>query len=179
MHDPFVVAFKIKRPWPKRRDSDGWCYWPSVIVIWHREPRGHDSGEICRHYRYDPETGRATILHAWRWHIHHWRIQVPPLQVLRWLALTRCAWCGGRSRRRDPVDWLHEQGLYHGDCSAAYIAHKTCLCVYPTLKHEGWGHCSWCGNFRPYGLSAEALEVRRRHASCEIGVRPTPANPGE
>jgi len=49
MHDPMVVAFEIRRPWPRRRRLVGRRYWPALITIWHVEPNGHDSGEVCKH----------------------------------------------------------------------------------------------------------------------------------
>jgi hypothetical protein len=221
MHDPMVVAFTIRRPWPCRdRSHDarpgkprwhmryqwatwwtlwkpgtwtvfwvlagrGW-YWPSLITIWHVEPRGHDSGEVCKHYRRDlrPDgTWSSTVLHEWRWHVHHWRIQVHPLQALRRWALTRCAWCGGRQGKRDPVDvshswdgprghwWQGEPGLYHHDCSSIAGAHAQCLCADPVLEHSGYGGCARCGKTREFGVSDFFLEQRRILASVPAGQR--------
>jgi hypothetical protein len=185
MHDPLVVAFEIRRPWPRRERShdsirphtdrvfprwrfklhhdcaacdeqeraehagkryfpwwkpSSWTpfwtvagrgyYWPPLIVVWHREPRGHDSGEICKHLiRWQDEHGKwqSKILHGWRFHVHHWRIQVRPLQELRRRLLTRCAGCGGRHKRGHPVNvgfwngargpwWRGERNLYHLGC---------------------------------------------------------------
>lgn len=138
MHDPMVVAFDIRQPWPqvrKLRQGDPrskrrgiqWpfayvagreLYWPGVITVWHVEPGGADALTVC------DSRGR------WQWHIHHWRIQVRPLQRLRRSLLTRCALCEGRSTKRNPVNvshtwdgprgrwWQGEPGLYHRDCSA-------------------------------------------------------------
>ncbi len=148
MHDPMVVAFEIRRPRPRKSDSGVssprssfrgcfWqiagrrYYWPGLITIWHVEPDGHDSGDICKHYRrtQGPDgEWTTTYLRAWRWHVHHWRIQVHPLQHLRRWALTRCAACGGRSVKGDYVNtsrhwdgpsgkwWQGEPDLYHGRC---------------------------------------------------------------
>lgn len=154
MHDPMVVAFDIRRPWPRRSDygksSPRWSfrgcfwqiagrryYWPSMVTIWHVEPGGHDSGEVCKHYTraQDPDTGKwtTTYLRGWRWHVHHWRIQVQPLQALRRRALTRCAGCHGRSTKANPVNtshqwdgprgrwWQGEPDLYHQACSSAHL----------------------------------------------------------
>lgn len=145
MHDPKHVAFEIRRPWPKFRRAKrhagkrlrirgewkrGWwdlrpaafsvfwtigrfeLYWPALITVWHVEPGGRDAGTVCG-------------AHA-RWHIHHWRIQVLPLQHLRRVLLTRCEECGrkgspnhshGWYRERSPW-WRGEKGLYHRECSA-------------------------------------------------------------
>jgi hypothetical protein len=73
MHDPYVVAFEIRRPWPRRVHwgTRRW-YFPPIITVWHVEPGGHDSGEICRHY--DRETKKIT--NGWRWHVWHWKLQI-------------------------------------------------------------------------------------------------------
>lgn len=143
----------------------GW-YWPSLITVWHREPRGHDSGEICRHYvRALGADGKwsSRILHGWRWHVHHWKIQVHSLQALRRWALTRCEWCGGRSHGGDRVNishqwegprgrwWRGEPGLYHLDCSSISAAHAACTCGDPLTDYDGYGHCARCGKFRAFG----------------------------
>jgi hypothetical protein len=134
MHDPEVVAFEIRRPWPHRvryrniSASDRprldlpyvaalgrWWFFPEMITVWHVEPGGHDSGTVC------PWSGR------WRWHVWHWRLQVIPLQEFRRWALTRCAGCGGRSTRGRRVNvrlgggprapwWRGERNLYHLEC---------------------------------------------------------------
>lgn len=138
MHDPLTVAFEIRRPWPSpdsyrtkqaARTGERWrvggpfwvlagrgLYWPALITVWHRDPSGYDD-TTCRRTR-------------WRLHVHHWRIQVPPLQQLRRRLLTRCARCGGRSVKGNPVNishqwdgprgrwWQGEPGLFHHGCSA-------------------------------------------------------------
>lgn len=38
-----------------------------------------------------------------RWHIHHWHIQIHPLELLRRRWLTRCEVCGSRFKRGEPV----------------------------------------------------------------------------
>lgn len=225
MHDPLVVAFEIRRPWPQRstlpaagEKSIRWrirlhhthlaaCendpphpqgafpwwkpssysafwrlagrdfYWPSLITIWHREPGGHDALSMCQKRIQLPD-GTWKFTRGWRWHIHHWHLQFPPLQALRRRLLTRCAWCGGRSRKGDAVNmshqwdgprgrWWHgEPGLYHGDCSAIASAHRTCACEDPITEHEGYGRCFHCGRFRPWGMKPERLaRVRELQAT--------------
>ncbi|MFC9429266.1 hypothetical protein [Streptomyces sp. NPDC056987] len=137
MHDPLTVAFEIRRPWPTR---SGWktdtarqrgvrwehrgafsvvaghgLYWPGLITVWHHDPSGYDT-TTC------PPAGR------WRWHVHHWRIQILPLQQMRRRLRTRCERCSGRSTKEHPVDissqwdgprvrwWQPEQGLRHYRC---------------------------------------------------------------
>lgn len=179
MHDPLVVAFEIRRPRPKTsrpRNTDGTPvkpirYWPSLVTVWHREPGGHDSGTVCK---WDTR---------WRFHVHHWRIQVPPLQELRRRLLTRCAWCGGRHRKGDAVNvshswdgprgrwWQGEPGLYHGDCSAVASAHATCVCESPVLEHDGYGQCARCGKSRSFGTTEERLTRARELAVIPEGSR--------
>lgn len=157
MHDPLVVAFEIRRPWPKRaRHYDakpgrprwvaryqwatwrkpwkGWTYFwtiagrgfyfPSLITVWHREPDGHDSLTICQ-TRTQRADGSWKYGRGWVWHVHHWKIQIHPLQDLRRRLLTRCAECGRKGRpdishqwdgERGPW-WRGERGLYHMQCS--------------------------------------------------------------
>lgn len=164
MHDPLVVAFTIKRPWPQRRDSYG-RYWPPLITVWHREPGGRDAFEVCRNYRrWQDADGKwhTRWLTGWRWHVHHWKIQVHPVQALRRSLLTRCSWCGGRSRKGDPVNvshswdgprghwWQGEPGLFHRDCSSVQRAHGLCFCADPGLSHGDYGQCAFCGGSRAW-----------------------------
>jgi hypothetical protein len=175
MHDPLCVAFEIKRPWPHRREANGWRYWPALITVWHREPGGHDSGTVCSY--------RTHWRHPW-----HWRIQVHPLQTLRRRLLTRCSWCGGRSRKGDWVNishqwdgkrgpwWRGERGLFHRDCSMIENAHRTCVCDHPicrdvSVEHGPYGACTRCGKFRQFGLAPQYLAVRQRLAAIPAGQR--------
>jgi len=199
MHDPLTVAFQIRRPWPRR---EGWktktaaaqgirwqfhgaftvlagrgLYWPALITVWHRDPSGYDS-TTC------PISGRA-----WRWHIHHWHIQIHPLQHARRRLLTRCAWCGGRSVKDDHVNishswdgprerwWQGEPGLYHHDCSAIKMAHATCVCEQPVLEHDTYGRCARCNRTRAYGATAEWLGRARELSAIPHGSRTTPEEP--
>ncbi len=235
MHDPDVVAFEIRRPWPHREraretKSDqrrwsfrlhhecgdcteeeraqhgpnpfpwwrpkswtpfwtvagkGW-YWPPMITVWHREPDGRDSGEVCKHYtRHQDAAGKwqTKIRHGWKLHLHHWRLQLHPLQALRRWALTRCAWCNGRHRSSDPINvssqwdaprgrwWKGEAGLCHLDCSAIQRAHRTCTCPDPLLAHDGWGTCVLCGKGRSYGQAELRTEQARLLAAVPAGQR--------
>ncbi|MEU0078555.1 hypothetical protein ABZY58_11715 [Micromonospora tulbaghiae] len=241
MHDPMVVAFEVRRPWPERSKlhdakpgrphwrirhkhtcgeqcgadraqheasnpfpwwrpgsysvfwtlaGRGW-YWPDLIRIWHVEPGGHDSGEVCKHYErvQQPDgTWTSKSLHGWRWHVHHWRIQVPLLQHLRRQLLTRCEWCGGRSRKGDAVNvsngggrergpwWRGERHLMHVDCSAIQRAHRQCLCVDPACddadsKGQPYGNCARCGLRRQFQPTEALLDRLRLMASIPVGMR--------
>lgn len=88
MHDPMTVAFDIPNPFaPRYQWADRWGLRPSLITIWHVNPRG-DQGFPCGKGK-DGETRRW-----WRWHFWHWQIQIHPLQRLRRWAFERCFVCG-------------------------------------------------------------------------------------
>lgn len=159
-------------------------YWPALVTIWHVEPHNRDSGDVCPHYRrWQDEDGKwqSRSLHAWKWHVWHWRIQVHALQALRRSLLTRCAWCGGRSRSGDPVNishswdgpksrWWHgERGLFHHDCSSVEHAQRMCLCAIPVLARGDYGKCEGCAKFRGYGSVPD--EADRLLTSLPAGSR--------
>lgn len=155
MHDPMAVAFEIRRPWPRRSSAFGrgdkpdwqvtihggkWWrpgayspfvrafgktwYFPSLVTIWHVEPGGADSGEVCKHW----VDGKHR--NAWRYHVHHWHLQISPLQKLRRWIFERCELCGRRypygyapishqwDRQRDGHWWNITAGAYHHECSS-------------------------------------------------------------
>lgn len=200
MHDPLTVAFEVRRPWPKRdtwrtknaaRTGTRWrfsapyvvlagrgLYFPCMITVWHRDPSGYDD-TTCRGKR-------------WQLHVHHWKVQVSPLQQLRRHLLTRCAWCGGRSAKGDQVNishqwdgprarwWQGETGLFHGDCSAIKSAHATCVCDASVLDSGNYGRCSVCDRFRPFGFTEANLTRARDLQTIPQGgrrarVKETPA----
>lgn len=164
MHDPMVVAFQIPSPIPHRvkwREHGGkrWGFDVSrrtnaenlgeltyrwwrlkgytlrlagrayqlgrIATIWHVEPNEHDAFEVC---------GRDS---HWRWHVHHWRIQVHLEQCVRRFLLERCELCGRRypwgyapvahswdsprTRWRDGV----VRSAYHHECSTAVTQKQT------------------------------------------------------
>lgn len=187
MHDPLVVAFEIRRPWPERVNwpHRRW-YWPAIITVWHREPWGYDSGEVCKHYtRHQGADGvwRTRMRNRWRFHIHHWHIQVHPLQALRRWALTRCAWCGGRQIKNDPIDishswdgprghwWRGEPGLYHHDCSTIANAAHSCSCDDPALDSGTYGRCARCDKGRSYGRTPHQIAGDRLLGALPQGSR--------
>lgn len=196
-----VVAFEIVRPWPRRSSIPG-CprYWPALVTVWHVEPGGRDAGEVCKHhtrYRDLDGTWKFKARNYWRFHVHHFRLQLHPVQKWRRRLLTRCEWCGGRSRKGDPVNlshggresgpwWRGETGLFHVDCASIATAHLTCVCTETDLSD--WSHgvsvelprdlavelrgtCGRCGKRRGYGLSEGKLQRLRLLAVVPRGRR--------
>lgn len=168
-------------------------YFPGIITVWHHEPGGKDSGEVCKHWRTNRD-GKRVPDRSWRWHVHHWHIQVRPLQALRRWALTRCAWCGGPSRKGDAVNvshswdgprgrwWQGEPGLYHHWCSSAKTAWNTCTCDQPDLgshlsgQPRDYGPCTRCGRFRKWRLDHwEAEQAEGWREDVPRGTHPTRA----
>ena len=135
MHDPLVVAFQIRRPWPRRPWSKRFSkyrrfYFPSVVTIWHREPGNRDSGEVCKHW------ANGKPLRSWRWHVWHWHVQIHLVQALRRWLLERCELCGRRypwnyspiSHQWDAPGSRWFAGIqrrgYHHECSSLVILRR-------------------------------------------------------
>ncbi|MEU0426452.1 hypothetical protein ABZ235_23135 [Streptomyces canus] len=157
-------------------------YWPPLITVWHREPRGRDALTECGR-RVQRRDGTWSRTRGWRWHIHHWKIQIPPFQHMRRRLLTRCAWCGGRSVKGDQVNishqwhgsrarwWQGEPGLYHRDCSSIKTAHATCICEQPVLDHDTYGTCARCTRHRSIGQSSKWRTRARELSAIPVGQR--------
>lgn len=106
----------------------------TLATIWHVEPGGRDSGEVCKHYRRNPD-GTITYTKGWKWHVHHWHIQIPPLQAWRRRLFDRCAECGRKgspniSHQWDGPGvgwrkWQSTPGLYHRECSSLISARRS------------------------------------------------------
>lgn len=150
MHDPMTLAWTIRRPFPQIRKrtmthrppfrwrSSHWYigrwtfYWPSIIDCWHVEPKGHDSGEVCKHYlpagevsswkvwllpwyragkssEHDPNGASYVWDKRWKWtHWRHWSLRFIPYMTFNRWAFQRCEKCGGKSRRGHPVNVSHQ-----------------------------------------------------------------------
>jgi hypothetical protein len=110
--DPLCIAWDIRRPWPVTIDlgHGPQKHYPSMVTIWHREPRGVDAGTICRHWHdYVNEDGwQQERLSNWRYHFWHWKkIQLRPLQAL----------CGRvREMGRCLTVRLRGRSHHHGPC---------------------------------------------------------------
>lgn len=172
MHDPLVVVFEISR----------------LVTVWHREPDDRDSGEVCTqaHRAQDAEGNWHWVFHhGWKFHVHHWKIQVPALQKLRRRLLTRCEWCGGRDRKHDPINvqyggkvqvpwWRGAKNVYHQDCQSVAYARSQCLCDEPfTFEGGSFGTCASCGKPRYGQIKPHHLAIRRIYASVPVAGRPS------
>lgn len=163
MHSPEVMAFEIKRPWPKitKASKTGlqvrykWAkwydlrpssfqsfwtigpmewYWPGIAVIWHMEPGGLDANTVCK------------INSHWRWHIHHWSIQVFAIGNLRKVLFERCLHCGGKYRwneARVSHNWYEpkskwfkvQRRSYHRGCSDVVHLKNQLSMLEESLRH--------------------------------------------
>ncbi|MGW4493763.1 hypothetical protein [Streptomyces sp. NPDC004376] len=157
-------------------------YFPSLIMVWHREPRGRDGLSECGR-RVQRRDGSWGFRRGWRFHVHHWRLQFRFVQDLRRRFLTRCAWCNGRSVKGDQVNhshqwnrprarwWQGERGLFHSDCSAIKQAHSTCVCSRSVLDSNTYGRCARCDGFRPFGFTDDNLARARALQAIPHGER--------
>ncbi|HEX5994447.1 MAG TPA: hypothetical protein VFY84_04835 [Jiangellales bacterium] len=98
MHDPLIVLFHVR-----------WL----DLDVWHREPGGHDSGEVCGH---PPQPATARIV----WAARHWRhLYVrfwPYLHVKRWI-VHRCDHCGQRFRWKEArYSYMSTDRVWHDPC---------------------------------------------------------------
>lgn len=104
----------------------------TLATIWHVEPGGRDSGEVCKHWA-DGKPKRA-----WKWHVHHWRIRVPwwHHRLHRFL-FERCGKCGHRfpwgyapvSHGWDAPQpkhwWSIDRHGFHHECSSVISYKRT------------------------------------------------------
>lgn len=106
--------------------------WYRFATVWHVEPDGRDSGTVCKHsirWQDEDQKWHSKNAKSWKWHVHHWKIQIHFLQKLRRRLLTRCEYCGGRSTKTNPVNcthhwdrkktpwWRGELYLHHSGCT--------------------------------------------------------------
>jgi hypothetical protein len=100
MHDPMVVVFEIKSPIPRQSKAFKGRWRRSLITVWHDEPKGADSGTICKGMGGTEFTWH-NVKWAWK-HRRHLSVHVEPyLRVKRWL-FYRCDECGYRFFWKQP-----------------------------------------------------------------------------
>jgi hypothetical protein len=108
MWDDHTVAWEIRAPWWKRSQYFKRGRWhPPLVTIWHVDPHGD---------RRWPCGGRTDTRRRWRFHVHHWKLQIHPWQDLKRYLFERCAACGkGYPWGYAPVQ--HGKGTVHVQCS--------------------------------------------------------------
>ena len=144
MHDPLVLGSRVLTIWhvdPEKRGDDDSCDWfghhrplnmaekdllhriDALSTILDNPPfyPDHEAhkrfGELNASMRRWLRRGRR--IHP-RWHIHHWRLQFPWLQLLRRSLFDRCNECGGRYPLPyyPVVNWKGgKEGTRHHDCA--------------------------------------------------------------
>lgn len=94
-----------------------------LVTVWHVEPGGRDSGEVCKHRR------DGKVSHRWKWHVHHWKLQVRFVQKVHRKLFERCTLCGrtypwgyapvSHGWNEPAGRWFHvERHAYHRECSS-------------------------------------------------------------
>ncbi len=90
----------------------------------------------------------ASIIYAWilraeqrwwqhpRWHVHHWRFQLHPIQGLKRRYWDRCCRCGKRGFKGSAIGSWDGDAIWHSDCDAGRVARPVVSDVLAT-QHEG------------------------------------------
>lgn len=170
MHSPETLAFSIRSPFPsmrrKIRDDQypKWqspiryvkgrglryspfmriagyeFYFDSWVDVWHMEPNGADSLTICRDRITDTDGKFVRWSHAWKWHFWHYKVSPSLLYKWRRRLFTRCAECGGPSRKGNVVN--HSDGGFGGRpktplwCGEVHLFHADCLSKLTKQRQE-------------------------------------------
>lgn len=184
MHSPEALAFSIRSPFPSMRrkvrdDQPQWkspirhvrglkfrvspfmtlagyeYYFDSWVDVWHMEPGGADSGTICKTKWYKDRQGRDRAKQTWRWHFWHYKVSWSLIYKWRRYLFTRCAECGGPSRKGHMVNHS-DAGWYGGPkvpiwCGEVHLYHSECLSKKNKRHHEhdprGCYQCSGKSSF--------------------------------
>ena len=132
MHSPEVLAFRVKSPfWRTLKFATGKKHrvHSSIIEVWHIEPGNKDALTVCQK-RYKDKKGEWHYSKGWKWHFWHWQVSPSILYKWRRQLFTRCAECGGPSRKGNVVNhsdqgfggsvktplWCGEVHLFHSEC---------------------------------------------------------------
>lgn len=143
MHSPEVLAFRVKSPFwrtlkfangTKRRVHD------SIIEIWHIEPGNKDALTVCRDRITDKDGKFVRFTNGWKWHINHWKISPNILYKWRRRLFTRCAECGGPSRKGNVVNHSDQGFGGHAKtplwCGEVHLFHSECLSKITKARNE-------------------------------------------
>lgn len=159
-YSPFIRAFGYE-----------W-YFDSWIDVWHYEPGGRDALTVCRDRIYDKRSGKfKKYTKTWKLHFWHYHISWSLLHKWRRRLLTRCAECGGPSRKGNMVN--HSDSGWGGRPKTPFYAgeihlyHSSCLDKKSARihKHDPRG-CYQCS-----GKGAFEWERRQRSSSAQLAKR--------
>lgn len=196
MHSPEVLVFSIRSPFPsmRRKVKEGNPRWRSPfrrrgfkfrfspfmtlagyefyfqdwVMVWHYEPGGRDALTVCRD-RYKNKKGEWKYTNGWKWHFWHWKITPSLLYKWRRYLFTRCAECGGPSRKGNVVN-VSNGGWDGGPkvplwCGEVHLFHSECLSKLNKRHHEhdprGCYACSGKASFE-YNRNKPKREASRR-----------------
>lgn len=201
MHSPEALAFSIRSPFPSMRrkvrdDQPQWkspiyfrngklrtsCfmtlaghefYFDSWVDVWHYEPNGADSGTICKTKWYKDRHGQQRAKQTWKWHFWHYKVSFSLLYKWRRHLFTRCAECGGPSRKGHMVNhsdngwyggpkipfWCGEINMYHSECMSKMSKRRT-ESIHTHEKATCW-HCSGAASFQAKAKKREASKVAK------------------
>lgn len=106
-------------------------FFAPFITIWHVDPHGD------RRY---PCGDRTDTRRLWRFHVHHWKVQVHPWQTLKRFLFERCAECGrGYPWGYAPV--RHGKGTVDQQCSRLISTRERLWQVEEIARHAINGYC--------------------------------------
>lgn len=99
MHDPLVML----------------CSVPLIrLDLWHREPGGHDAGQVCGLPPHGWRRGPWALRHIRHWH-PRWR---PVFRVRKWIT-DRCEECGHRFRwSHARYSYMSTDKVWHNECQS-------------------------------------------------------------
>lgn len=111
-HDPFITIWHVD---PERDGSDDSCDWPGykrplnareravAEAVWDMEHILDNRPFYPNHEAHREFQKLKAAIRAWRrrskwrvpvrWHVHHWKFQIHPLQSFKRWAFSRCKWC--------------------------------------------------------------------------------------
>lgn len=134
MWDDHTRAWRICFPWwrtTRLKNGLKVRHFGQFITIWHVDPHGD------RRY---PCGDRTDTRRLWRFHVHHWKLQIHPWQNFKRWAFERCAECGGRySWGYAPV--RHGKGAVHQHCSRSIWTRDRLAQVEEIARHAINGYC--------------------------------------
>jgi hypothetical protein len=135
MHDPKILIFDVRR---------------IRLDVWHNEPRGHDSGEVCGH---PPVKGSLSRLLWAARHTRHLNLRWwPYLNVKRWI-VDRCDACGQRFRWREARhSYQSTDRVWHSPCMSLQIVRGQLNDLTGFVLGTADSNARWRADYRLKGL---------------------------